>query len=56
MESVWHLWLVFVLLNGSAAGISLVAGVVSALSHAELEDLRRRQAKSAVALERCRGD
>ena len=56
MESVWYLWLVFVLLNGSAAGISLVAGVVSALSHAELEDLRRRQATAAVALERCRGD
>ena len=56
MESVWYLWLVFVLLNGSAAGISLVAGVVSALSHTELEDLRRRQATAAVALERCRGD
>jgi len=56
MESVWYLWLVFILLNGSAAGISLVAGVVSALSHAELEDLRRRQAAAAVALERCRGD
>ena len=56
MESVWYLWLIFVLLNGSAAGISLVAGVVSALSHTELEDLRRRQATAAVALERCRGD
>jgi CBS domain containing-hemolysin-like protein len=56
MESVWYLWVVFVLLNGSAAGISLVAGVVSALSPAELEELRRRDAQAAVAIERCRGD
>ena len=56
MDPAWYLWPVFILLNGSAAGISLVAGVVSALSHAELEDLRRRQATAAVALERCRGD
>jgi CBS domain containing-hemolysin-like protein len=56
MESVWYLWLVFVLLNSSAAGISLVAGVVSALSHAELEELRRRDASAVVSIERSRGD
>jgi CBS domain containing-hemolysin-like protein len=52
----WILWPVFVLLNGSAAAISLVSGTVVALSHAELEDLRRRDAKAAVSLERSRGD
>jgi len=56
MESVWYLWLVFVLLNAGAAGISLVAGVVSALSHAELEELRRRDAAAVVSIERSRGD
>lgn len=53
---VWLLWPVFLILNGSAAGISLVAGVVSSLSHAELEDLRRRDARAAIAIERSRGD
>ena len=53
---VWLLWPVFFLLNGAAAGISLMAGVVSSLSHAELEELRRRDAQAAVAIERSRGD
>jgi hypothetical protein len=52
----WILWPVFVLLNGSAAAISLVSGTVVALSHTELEDLRRRDAQAAVSLERSRGD
>lgn len=52
----WFLWTVFILLNGSAAAISLVAGVVSAFSLGEIEELRRRDAKVAMALERCRGD
>ncbi len=52
----WILWPVFVLLNGAAAAISLVSGTVVALSHAELEDLRRRDAQAAVSLERSRGD
>lgn len=52
----WLLWPIFILLNGSAAGISLVAGVVSTLSHAELEELRRQDAKAAVSIERSRGD
>ncbi|MEY3772589.1 MAG: hypothetical protein RL067_603 [Verrucomicrobiota bacterium] len=52
----WILWPVFVLLNGAAATISLVSGTVGALSHAELEDLRRRDAQAAVSLERSRGD
>ena len=56
MDPAWYLWPVFLLLNGSAAGISLVAGVVSALSHAELEELRRQDAKAAVSIERSRGD
>ena len=56
MDSAWYLWPVFILLNGSAAGISLVAGVVSALSHTELEDLRRQDAKAAVSIERSRSD
>jgi len=56
MDPAWYLWPVFILLNGSAAGISLVAGVVSALSHAELEELRRQDAKAAVSIERSRGD
>lgn len=53
---VWLLWPIFVFLNGSAAAISLVAGVVSALSHTELEDLRRLDAQAAVSIERSRGD
>jgi CBS domain containing-hemolysin-like protein len=53
---VWLLWPIFIFLNGSAATISLVAGVVSALSHTELEDLRRLDAKAAVSIERSRGD
>ena len=56
MDPAWYLWPVFILLNGSAAGISLVAGVVSALSHTELEDIRRQDAKAAVSIERSRGD
>ena len=56
MDPAWYLWPVFILLNGSAAGISLVAGVVSALSHTELEDLRRQDAKAAVSIERSRSD
>ena len=56
MDPAWYLWPVFLLLNGSAAGISLVAGVVSALSHAELEELRRQDAKAAVSIERSRSD
>ena len=56
MDPAWYLWPVFVLLNASAAGISLVAGVVSALSHTELEDIRRQDAKAAVSIERSRGD
>lgn len=56
MESVWYLWLVFVLLNGAAAGISLAAGVVSSFTHTELENLRRRDALAAVSIERARGD
>ena len=52
----WILWPVFVFLNGGAAAIALVSGTVGALSHAELEDLRRRDAKAAVSLERSRGD
>jgi len=56
MDSAWYLWSAFILLNGTAAGISLVAGVVSALSHTELEDLRRQDAKAAVSIERSRGD
>ncbi|MEY4402841.1 MAG: hypothetical protein RIR91_876 [Verrucomicrobiota bacterium] len=50
------LWPIFILLNGSAAGVSLVAGVVAAFSPGEIEELRRQDAKAAVALERCRGD
>jgi CBS domain containing-hemolysin-like protein len=50
------LWPIFVLLNGSAAGVSLVAGVVAAFSPGEIEELRRRDAQAAIALERCRGD
>jgi CBS domain containing-hemolysin-like protein len=50
------LWLIFIVLNGSAAGISLVGGVVAALSHGEVEELRRKDAKAAVALDRARGD
>ena len=53
---VWLLWPVFFVLNGAAAGISLMAGVVSSLSHAELEELRRRDAQAALAIERSRGD
>lgn len=53
---VWLLWPAFIILNGGAAGISLVTGVVSSLSHAELEELRRRDAQAAVAIERSRGD
>lgn len=53
---VGFLWPIFILLNGSAAGVSLVAGVVSAFSPGEIEELRRQDAKAAVALERCRGD
>ncbi len=56
MDPAWYLWPVFLLLNSSTAGISLVAGVVSALSHAELEDLRRQDAKAAVSIERSRSD
>ena len=52
----WILWPVFVLLNGGAAAISLVSGTVGALSHTELEELRRRDAKAVVSLERSRGD
>jgi CBS domain containing-hemolysin-like protein len=52
----WFLWPIFILLNGSAAGFSLVAGVVAALSHTELEELRRQDAKAAVSIERSRGD
>ena len=50
------LWPIFVLLNGGAAAISLVAGVVAGFSPGEVEELRRRDAHAAVALERCRGD
>ncbi len=53
---VGFLWPIFILLNGSAAGVSLVAGVVAAFSPGEIEALRRQDAKAAVALERCRGD
>ena len=53
---VGFLWPIFILLNGSAAGVSLVAGVVAAFSPGEIEELRRQDAKAAVALERCRGD
>ena len=53
---LWLLWPIFILLNGSAAGISLVGGVVSALSHGEVEELRRQDATVAVALDRARGD
>ena len=56
MDPVWYLWPVFVLLNAAAAAISLVSGVVAALSHAELEELRRQDAKAAVSIERSRGD
>lgn len=52
----WTLWPAFALLNGLAAAFSLVGGVVSALTHAELEDLRTRDAKAAVALDRARSD
>ena len=53
---VGFLWPLFILLNGSAAGVSLVAGVVAAFSPGEIEELRRQDAKAAVSLERCRGD
>jgi CBS domain containing-hemolysin-like protein len=53
---VGFLWPIFILLNGSAAGVSLVAGVVAAFSPGEIEEMRRQDAKAAVALERCRGD
>lgn len=52
----WFLWPIFILLNGGAAGFSLVGGVVSALSHTELEELRRQDAKAAVSIERSRSD
>ena len=47
---VGFLWPIFILLNGSAAGVSLVAGVVAAFSPGEIEELRRQDAKAAVAL------
>lgn len=50
------LWPIFVLLNGSAASVSLVAGVVAGFSLGEIEELRRKNAQAAVSLERCRGD
>jgi hypothetical protein len=50
------LWIIFILLNGSAAMLSLVAGVVSSFSLGEIEELRRHNAKAAIALERCRGE
>jgi len=53
---VGFLWPIFILLNGSAAAVSLVAGVVAAFSPGEIEELRRRDAQAAVALDRCRGD
>ena len=52
----WLLWIIFISLNGSAALLSLVAGVVSAFSLGEIEELRRHNAKAAIALERCRGE
>ncbi len=52
----WTLWPAFALLNGLAAAFSLVGGVVSALTHAELEELRTQDAKAAVAHDRAKSD
>lgn len=52
----WLLWTIFILLNTSAAILSLVAGVASAFSVGEIEELRRQNAKVAIALDRCRGE
>ncbi len=53
---VGFLWPIFVFLNGCAAIVSLVAGVVAGFSLGEIEELRRQNAQAAVSLERCRGD
>ena len=54
--SPWLLWCIFLFLNLGAALVSLVAGVVAAFSPAEVEELRRQNAKAAISLERCRSD
>ncbi len=56
MDGALLLWTVFLVLNLKAAGISLLHGMVTGFTSAELERLRPDHPAAAAALERCRDD
>ena len=56
MDPSLLLWAVFILLNAAAAGISLLHGLVTALTAHEIEGLRASHPAAGQALERCRED